>query len=301
MPQADELETTRPVPPAAAGEGGGMDAKAGRASVNAVDSGGQIGWAGNAAVRWCVGVLVAALVWGGVFQLTRFLLPSVKAQRTWSAADNTPIPGDFLFLMFPVDDSVPLYDSPGGKKVGVLKRALGNDYGELHDSQWIQVPADVKGEKSTYARLSDLRYLSSVVAGTAPPLPEGVSPASRVNYVGAFAKVYMARGPGENREVKYMVHQSRPEGLDREADIGGEGRYVTFSLKANQNRRQFYAKVTADKAIPLAIDRLSEGSRLYSATMRTIVAASTATLIAGLAMVAVGGLWQRRPTDLAAR
>ncbi|HYD00914.1 MAG TPA: hypothetical protein VEB22_06775 [Phycisphaerales bacterium] len=269
MPPIDDSETTRPGP---LREGESHSPRRG------------------AVLRWVVLGLIGMTAWWGTYRVALRLLPGASLQRTWSAADGTPVPNDFLFLMFPVDDAVPLYDSPGGKRVGVLRRALGNDHQEITESQWIQVPADKRGDPPAFVRLSDLRYLSANVLGTAPPLNE-VPIDQRVNYVGAFAKAYMSRAPGEGREVQFIAHQSRPPGLDREAgvglaEVGENGRYVTLTLKANKNRRVFNARVSGDKAVPLAIDRLSEGSRAYTAVMRSILAACAAIAVG---FVAVAG------------
>jgi hypothetical protein len=257
----------------------------------------MLGW-----VAWLVIALVGAGVWWGAFQLSRRWLPGVRSQRVWSVADGTPAPTDFLFLMFPKDDNVPVYESRGGKQVGTLKRALGNDVGELSD-QWVGGPAlgtgpEEQGAKRGYVRTEDLRYLSTFVLGTAPP---GQPADKRINYVGEFAKAYMNRHKGESPEVKFMLYTERPPGLDREAQAVGEdakGRYVSLMLKVDGNRREFFARVTGDKAVPLALDRLSEASKSASVVTRNMVAACIATTIAALAVVMAAGVLRHRQDRL---
>lgn len=248
---------------------------------------------GRVVGRWVLISLLGLAVWAGVFNLVLFVLPGAKPERVWSAAGGTPPPSDFLYLMFPVDDNVALFDSPGGKKVGLLRRALGNDFGEMTSRQWISVPPDEAGAKTMYVRAEDLRYLSAAVAGTAPPVSE--QPLNeRVNYVAAFAASYRSRAPGERRQVRYMAYSACPAELAREGTIGGEGRYVSLDLKSGKNRRQFFARVTADKATPLAIDRIAEGSTQFYTVARWVLAGCVATVASGLTVVASGGL-RRRP------
>lgn len=253
-----------------------------------VPGGGGWGW------RRALGVVLVLAVWGGVFFFVQRVVPGAKAERTWSAASGSPVPSDFVFLMFPVDENVPTYDSAGGKKVGLLERAMGNDYGELRNSQWVQVPPSDAAGKRTYVRVEDLRYLSAAAAGTAVAPPEG-TPSKRINYVAAFAAAYRARSQGELRTATFMIYTSRPEALGREAEIGdrAEGRYVSLALKEGPNQRQFFAKVTAEKAVPLAIDRLSEGSRIQRAVLRWIIAGCVATVAAVLAAVLIEALRRR--------
>ena len=276
MPPIDDPETTRPGPP--------------HQGASPLSRAGSVLW-------WVALGVIGMAAWWGTYRVALHLLPGASLQRTWSAADGTPVPNDFLFLMFPVDDAVALYDSPGGKRVGILRRALGNDYQEITQSQWIQVPGDQRGDPPAFVRLSDLRYLSANVLGTAPPLNE-VPIDQRVNYVGAFAKAYINRAPAEKREVQFIAHQSRPPGLEREADVGlaevGEsGRYVTLTLKASKNRRVFSARVSGEKAVPLAIDRLSEGSRAYTAVMRSILAACAAIAVGFIAVASAESVRRR--------
>lgn len=238
-------------------------------------------------------VLLLAIAAGwGAFKLVLILVPGAKPERIWSAADGKPAPSDFVLLMFPVDDNVALYDSPGGKKVGLLRRAVGNDLGELASSQWIAVPPSQAGEKRTYVRADDLRYLSAAVAGTAPPVTE-LPLDKRPNYVGAFAQAYRLRAPDERRQVTYMVYTSCPEGLAKESAISGEGRYVSLDLKSGKNRRQFFARVTVDKASPLAIDRIAEGSMQFFTFVRWILAGCAAAVAFVLTAIAAGGLKRR--------
>lgn len=256
------------------------------------------GQTGRRAWRLVVTLLAAMAVGGGTFKLVLVLVPGARPERVWSAADGTPPPSEFLFVMFPMDDNVALYDAPGGKKVGLLRRALGNDIGELASSQWIAVPPGGPGQERSFVRAEDLRYLSAAVAGTAPPVAE-LPLEQRVNYVAALAAAYRSRAPHERRQVTYMVHLSCPASLARECAVSGEGRYVSLDLKSGKNRRQFFARVTPEKAVPLAIDRIAEGSMVFYAVVRWIVAGCLAAVAFGLVVVGAGGVWRRLAQGLA--
>ncbi len=253
------------------------------------DRRGGRGW-----LAWVVPLVVATAAFAGVFNLTTKLLPGPKPQRIWSASDGSPVPIDFLFLMFPVDDNVPLYDAPGGKQVAVLQRALGNIYGEVRDAKWVQVPPSEPGGKATSVRVSDLRYLSPAVAGTMPPLKEGAP--RPPNYVGNFAAAYRARKPEETRGATYAIHTTMPENVRKEAAGRTGGRFATLRLQEGGNRREFHAMVTADNAIPLAIDQLYEGSKFTASITRWLIAGSVALVVAFAVWLGVIALWQGRGT-----
>lgn len=266
------------------------------------------GWAG-----WLVSFLAAAAVFVGVYMVVHKTLPGPKAQRTWSVAENAEVPMDFLFLMFPKDDKVPIYDAPDGRPVGTLQRGLGNIYGEVRDAKWVRVPAGdqvegadgggggggggggVKGDKAATVRASDLRYLSPAVAGTMPPLKEGEP--RPPNYVANFAAAYRARKPDEYRAATYLVHMSCPANLEKEAmgrtDLEG-GRFLMLRLQDGGNRRDFHAYATADRAIPLAIDQLYEGSKFTSSITRWTISGFVALLAAVAAWLSVLAMWRSR-------
>jgi hypothetical protein len=256
------------------------------------------GWAG-----WLVSFLAAAAVFAGVYVLVHKTLPGAKAQRTWSAAESAEVPTDFLFLMFPKDDKVPIYDAPDGRPVGILQRGLGNIYGEVRDAKWVRVPAGDqaegaeggKGDKAATVRASDLRYLSPAVAGTMQPLKEGEP--RPPNYVANFAAAYRARKPDEYRAATYLVHMSCPADLEKEAagrtDMAG-GRFLTLRLQDGGNRRDFHAFATAERAIPLAIDQLYEGSKFTSSITRWTISGFVALLAAVAAWLSVLAMWRSR-------
>lgn len=252
----------------------------------------QVGSKGGGRQRrslWVVPFLVAAVAGAGVFLIALRMLPGPSMERTWSAADGTPVPGDFLFLMFPANDHVPIYDSAGGKQVGVLERALGNQYNEIQGSRWVQVPAGAGNEKATNVRISDLRYLSAATAGTL----EAGSPRPP-NYVAAFAAAYRAKEPGESRTVTYAAHRQLPENVKEEVGDRKDGLCVTLSFKANGNRRDYHALVTAETAVPLAIDRLYEGSKFSSSMTKWIIAGGAGLIGAVLAWLLAAIFQQRR-------
>lgn len=243
-------------------------------------------------------LVVAAIVYAAVLMLSLRLLPGAKPERTWSAADGTPAPSDFTFLMFPVDDKVPIFDGSREKSVGVLERAVGNDIGELKDSEWSQVPWALPEHKPGFVRVSDLRYLSAAVAGTLEP---GSRPP---NYIATFFAAYRERNPEAKREVMYLVHTEMPDNVAKEAvgrtdgAGGGKGRFVTLRLKDSGNQREFHAWVTPEKGVPLAIDRLYSGAKSSAVVTRWIVGGCAALVAAGITWVGASALLRRGGSPL---
>lgn len=254
--------------------------------------GGRLPVGAGSWLGWVVPLFIAAGAFWGTYTVTKKLLPGPKPERTWSVLSGKPAPIDFLFLMFPANDSVPLYDAPNGKQVGVLQRALGNIAGEVNGTTWVQVPPNEPGGQTLSVRTIDLRYVSPAVAGTMAPFsPDGPRPP---NYVANFAAAYRARKPDEGRSATYMLHTGVPDHLLKETVDRGGGRVAAFQLREGGNRRDYYALVTADKAVPLAIDQLYEGSRFTSSIIRWLISGVASLIVAFAVWLGVVALWQNR-------
>ncbi|MBS0198184.1 MAG: hypothetical protein JSR77_15630 [Planctomycetes bacterium] len=131
-------------------------------------------------------LLVGAVV---VFRVVYAAIPAGKPNPTWVSTSGLPPPSDFLYVMFPTDDTVPLCNGPGGAQVSVIQRALTNSQQEINTGGWVQVQ-DPRGVR--WVQLSRLDYT--------PP------PNANLDYFAAFVAAYKARAPGELRDAKLEFH-----------------------------------------------------------------------------------------------
>ncbi len=208
--------------------------------------------------RW-VGVkralfrLAAAFV---VFVGVLFLFPAGKAKPTWTSSDDTRVPDDFLFAMFPISSTVDLFDTPDGAPVGTLGRAVVNSQSEIKSDGWIRVN---NGGTPASVRLSDLSYL--------PP------PDSIVDYFAAFDAAYRARA----------LNQSASARLDRRTDSAGITT-ATLHLRPDDDHVEHYVyRVATDNVQPISMTR-SFGPADAMRTLGSILVASLAA--AGVFVIA---------------
>lgn len=146
-----------------------------------------LAWAG-----WIVVVLIGAVV---VFRVVFSVIPETKSKPTWVSSSGAPTPANFLYAMFPADSAVPLCDSPGGKPVAILARAVVNSQEEIDAGGWVQV----QEPGGPYAvQLSRLDYV--------PP------PSASADYFAAFVSAYKARDPGKYRDARFEI-QSGSSGV----------------------------------------------------------------------------------------
>lgn len=101
--------------------------------------------------------LLAIFAWIATFRLMDSLL-SRDPFPEWTSASSEPAPADFLYLMYPKDAAVPIFDAPDGAQTGVLARAMGNSHEELGRG-WIAL-----GNRAAWVRRRDLVFLP-------PPAP----------------------------------------------------------------------------------------------------------------------------------
>jgi hypothetical protein len=143
-------------------------------------------------VAWVVVVLIGAVV---VFGVVFSIIPETKSKPTWVSSSGVPTPANFLYAMFPADSAVPLCDSPGGKPVAILARAVVNSQEEINAGGWVQV----QEPGGPYAvQLSRLDY--------APPLN------ASADYFAAFVSAYQARDPAGDRHARLEI-QRDPSGV----------------------------------------------------------------------------------------
>lgn len=116
------------------------------------------------------------------FVAALMVLPIGRQAPSWSSSDGSATPPDFLYAMFPVNHSVPLYDSPGGTRVAILSRAVVNSQAEIVSGGWVQVH-DSGGLR--FVELATLDYLPGQNAD-----PDSFK---------AFASSYQARDAAEHR------------------------------------------------------------------------------------------------------
>lgn len=90
-------------------------------------------------------------------------------------------PGDFVYIMYPATDTVPLFDIPRGRETAILSRAVANTHRELAhngDVGWIEVQTNAQ---PLWVRLTDLRLQ--------PP------PNTKADYFAAYADRYAKLDP----------------------------------------------------------------------------------------------------------
>lgn len=140
-------------------------------------------------LKWLVligSLLIGALV---VFRVVYAVMPARKLNPAWESASDLPPPSDFLYAMFPSDDTVPLCNGPGGEQVGVIQRAVTNSQQEIDTGGWVQVQ-DPSGLR--WVQLSKLDYM--------PPSD------AKLDYFAAFVAAYKARALGEHRDARIEFH-----------------------------------------------------------------------------------------------
>lgn len=168
--------------------------------------------------------LVACLLLGAlvVFRVVYAMVPPSKPVPSWVSTSGLPPPLDFLYVMFPSDDAVPLFSGPDGEQAGVLERAVTNTQQEISGGRWVAVQ-DPNGQH--WVQLSRLEYL--------PP------PGANRDYVAAFVAAYKARAPGEQRDAKVEFHP-----------VGKGVTNVRLHLRQEDHWQDYIYDVSSGRATP---------------------------------------------------
>lgn len=109
---------------------------------------GTAAWLGVVALVSCV--LAAGAGIATFVTMSATIVPEV----IWRAEDGTPVPDDFVVVMYPADDDVAVYaeTDPESERIGTLERAMGNRQWELAD-QWIGLSLSDGGGRVRQDRL----------------------------------------------------------------------------------------------------------------------------------------------------
>lgn len=119
------------------------------------------------------------------------IVPEREPVPAWEASSGSPTPRDFLYVMFPVDDSVPLCDSASGNPVGTLSRAVTNSREELDAGGWVSIN---EPNGPLWVELSKLEFSSSKSAV----------------YFAAFEANYASRSPVPFRHASLDFRHDSP-------------------------------------------------------------------------------------------
>lgn len=144
--------------------------------------------------------LIVAAGWLLSFMLAMGVLSAPLTPKVvWRDGDGTPVPPDFLYLMYPADEEVELYDAPGGERVGTLDRAVLNAHHELVD-EWISV---IDGDATRWVRRDRLVFFGES--------------AEREGLTTAFVEQWRRSDPEENINVSMAagtLRVSRDDGWE---------------------------------------------------------------------------------------
>ncbi|HZW07675.1 MAG TPA: hypothetical protein VFF65_11185 [Phycisphaerales bacterium] len=213
-------------------------------------------------------VAAAAIVWLAVLIGIVALIPIPEPQPTWTAAGGTPVPDEFIVVMYPANGSVPLCDAPGGRVIGTLSRALANSHRELATGGtggWIHVNGRPGG---SWVRLADLAFH--------PPAN------STTDYFAAYAALYAKRSPRGFASAS-MSSNPNPDGSQT----------MTLTRRPDDDHVEKYLyRVAGGVPQPLEMHAYFGpatvlGPRLYVLAGAFVAAslAATATIVAGLHIV----------------
>lgn len=214
---------------------------------------------------WPGRVALFSVLWVALVVTLLWVLPSVKPRCIWSSTVDSvaqPRPAEFLYVMFPLSDDVPLWDSPGGKRVGTLKRAVACEQAELTGGGWVHVN-DV--QTTSWVRLTDLRFLP----------PHG----NEAVLFEALLAVFRARDPKESRSGSFTL------ATVAEPPAGSKHTVATIRLQREDNWEEYQYTVTADTTEPLAIYRQYGPAASFRRTLRWVIAFSIATPLACVPML----------------
>ncbi len=194
-------------------------------------------------------LISAAAVFLGVL----FLFPTSKPKPTWTASDHTPIPADFLYAMFPLNNAVGLFDVPDGSPVDTLRRAVVNSQEEIEAGGWVKVR---NPNKPGWVRLGDL--------GCLPP------PEASADYFGAFVSEYRS-GPG---------NEFRSATIDIRTDSAGVTTAKLHLRIDDDHVEEFVYQILSGAAKPLEMYRyFGPGVALKSVVPAILTGAVAAAIV----------------------
>lgn len=213
---------------------------------------------------WPFVLFIGAVI---VFRAVYAVFPEEKPRPSWIASSGEPVPPDFCFAMFPIDNAVPLSSVPDGKPVATLTRAVVNTQEEVAAGGWVQVQ-DPNGP--CVVQLSKLAYLP-------PETPT-------TDYFTSFVAAYQAREPKDFRSASFTL-QRDPSGIT----------IATLHLKQEDQWQDYIYEVTANRATPLEMYKVFGPGQALKDSLRLLTAlAAGVVFIVLAASVLIYREWRKR-------